>query len=214
VTVADFGASPRRARSGRRAGRRREDVLVAAAGVIAARGADATRFADVAEASGVPISTLQYYFGSREDMLVAAFRAASATELTALAAEVDAGDRDEQGQLELIVTAALGGYVPSGKGAGQLWIESWHFALRDPEMREDVLADYAAWRRLIEEIVTAGADAGRWRPSVPPAQVAVTTLALVDGFGPALALADPALTLETAVAAVLETLGRLLPGGS
>jgi len=49
--------------------------------VIASRGAEATRFADVAAESGVPVSTLQYYFGSREDLLVAAFRHASGTEI-------------------------------------------------------------------------------------------------------------------------------------
>ncbi len=56
---------------GRRAGRRKIAVLEAACRVIADRGADATRFADVAAESGVPVSTLQYYFGSREDLLVA-----------------------------------------------------------------------------------------------------------------------------------------------
>jgi DNA-binding transcriptional regulator YbjK len=40
----------------------------------------------------VPVSTVQYYYGSREDLLVAAFRHASANELSALAAGVDAVD--------------------------------------------------------------------------------------------------------------------------
>jgi AcrR family transcriptional regulator len=187
-------------------------VLAAVAAVIAARGADATRFTDVAAASGVPVSTLQYYFGSREDMLVAAFRSASTTELAALAAELEDGTGAGWAQLERIVAVALGGYDPAGSGAGQLWIESWHFALRDPEMREDVLADYTAWRGLVEKVVAAGADRGSWRPAVPPAQVAVTVLALIDGFGPSLALADPAVSLPAAVAAVLDTLHHLLPG--
>ena len=70
-----------------RAGRRKLPVLEAACRVIAERGAEATRFTDVAAASGVPVSTLQYYFGSREDLLVAAFRHASANELAALEAD-------------------------------------------------------------------------------------------------------------------------------
>ena len=40
---------------GRRAGRRKIAVLEAACRVIAERGADATRFADVAAESGVPV---------------------------------------------------------------------------------------------------------------------------------------------------------------
>src|SRR4029077_19952817 len=66
---------------GRRAGRRKIAVLEDAWRVIAERVADATPFADVAAESGVPVSTLQYYFGSREDLLVAAVRPASSTEI-------------------------------------------------------------------------------------------------------------------------------------
>ena len=95
---------------GRRAGRRKIAVLEAACRVIADRGADATRFADVAAESGVPVSTLQYYFGSREDLLVAAFRHASSAEIAALEAEVAAID-DPWEQLERIITRSLTGYA-------------------------------------------------------------------------------------------------------
>ena len=77
-------------------------MLEAACRVIADRGADATRFADVAAESGVPVSTLQYYFGSREDLLVAAFRHASGTEIAALEAEI-AAMTDPWEQLERII---------------------------------------------------------------------------------------------------------------
>src|SRR5437868_6162907 len=125
---------------GRRAGRRKTAVLEAACRVIADRGADATRFADVAAESGVPVSTLQYYFGSREDLLVAAFRHASSTEIAELEAEV-AGIGDPWQQLERILTRSLTGYEPDAPDARRLWIESWHFGLRDPEMRTDALRD-------------------------------------------------------------------------
>ena len=120
-------AVPSRGRGpGRRAGRRKIAVLEAACRVIADRGADATRFADVAAESGVPVSTLQYYFGSREDLLVAAFRHASSAEIAALEAEV-AGLDDPWDQLEKILTTSLTGYGPDVPGGGRLWIESWHF---------------------------------------------------------------------------------------
>lgn len=129
-------------RPGRRAGRRKTAVLDAACRVIASRGAEATRFTDVAEASGVPVSTLQYYVGSREDLLVAAFRHASGVELAALAAEVAAA-RSRWERIQIIVTTALAGYQPGDAEAGLLWIESWHFAIRDADMRVDALRDYA-----------------------------------------------------------------------
>jgi len=131
---------------GRRAGRRKIAVLEAACRVIAERGADATRFADVAAESGVPVSTLQYYFGSREDLLVAAFRHASSAEIAALEADVAAiGDPWEQ--LERIIATSLTGYQPDEPQGGRLWIESWHFGIRDAEMRADALRDNTAWRR-------------------------------------------------------------------
>ena len=99
-------SAPQAGRGQRRAGRRKVAVLEAAGRVIAERGADATRFADVAAESGVPVSTLQYYFGSREDLLVAAFRHASGTEIAALEAET-AGLDDPWQQLARIVTRAV-----------------------------------------------------------------------------------------------------------
>jgi AcrR family transcriptional regulator len=229
------GARPA-GRGQRRAGRRKIAVLEAAGRVIAERGADATRFADVAAESGVPVSTLQYYFGSREDLLVAAFRHASGTEIAALEADL-AGLDDPWQQLAHVVTSALRGYQPGAAGpasgaagtaaggapgaagtagtagtagSGRLWIESWHFGIRDAEMRADALRDYGAWRRLVAGVVRRGTEAGRFAPRLSPEQIAVLTIALVDGVGIPLALEDPAITSDGAVADVLSALAGLL----
>src|SRR5947209_2417018 len=122
---------------GRRAGRRKTAVLEAACRVIADRGADATRFADVAAESGVPVSTLQYYFGSREDLLVAALR------------------------------------------------------------------------RLVADVVRRGVELGRFG-SVQPDKVAVLAIALVDGMGIPLSLADPEITAPSAAQDVLAALREIL----
>ncbi len=198
---------------GRRAGRRKTAVLEAACRVIADRGADATRFADVAAESGVPVSTLQYYFGSREDMLVAAFRHASAAEIAALEADV-AAMSDPWERLERIVTSALTGYSPDAPEAGRLWIESWHFGIRDPEMRADTLEDYTAWRRLVADAVRSGIEQGGFGGTHSPEKVAVLAVALVDGMGIPLALGDPEVTGAGAAQDVLTALRALLrPGG-
>jgi AcrR family transcriptional regulator len=192
-------------RGQRRAGRRKVAVLEAAGRVIAERGADATRFADVAAASGVPVSTLQYYFGSREDLLVAAFRHASATEIAELEAEI-AGLDDPWQQLTSVVTS----YHDAAAGSGRLWIESWHFGIRDAEMRADAIRDYGAWRALVADVVRRGRDAGRFAPRLAPEQVAALTIALVDGVGIPLALGDPEITADGAVADVLAALRDML----
>jgi AcrR family transcriptional regulator len=200
-------------RGQRRAGRRKVAVLEAAGRVIAERGADATRFADVAAESGVPVSTLQYYFGSREDLLVAAFRHASGAEIAGLEAEVAALD-DPWQQLARIVTDALAGYQAGAAGSGRLWIESWHFGIRDAEMRADAVRDYGAWRRLVADVVRRGIDTGRFAPRLSPERVAVLTIALVDGVGIPLALDDPEITADGAVADVLAALEAVLGRGA
>jgi AcrR family transcriptional regulator len=202
-------SSPSRPRAARRAGRRKIAVLEAAGRVIAARGADATRFADVAAESGVPVSTLQYYFGSREDLLVAAFRHASETEITSLTAEL-AGLSDPRERLTRIIERALGGYQQGPAGAGRLWIESWHAGIRDAEMRADTLYDYAAWRGLVADAVRAGTASGRFRGSSDPDRIAVMAIALLDGIGVPLALADPQITVAAATQDVLSVLDQLL----
>jgi len=115
--------------------------------------------ATVAAVSGVPVSALQYYFGSREGLLVAAFRHASSTEIAALETEVASID-DPWEQLETILTRSLAGYEPEAPDAGRLWIESWHFGIGDPEMRADALRDNTAWRRLVAGLVQRGIERG------------------------------------------------------
>ena len=196
-------------RAQRRAGRRKGAVLDAAGRVIASRGADATRFTDVAAESGVPVSSLQYYFGSREDLLVAAFRHASSTETGAL--EASLADRaDPWDRLSYIVARALAGYEEEQAKAGRLWIESWHVGIRDSEMRADALRDYAEWRRLVADAVRLGIETGRFTTTLSPERLAILTIGLVDGLGISLALGDPELTVQAAVDDVLTTLAALL----
>ena len=210
MALSEPARGPARGRGpGRRAGRRKTAVLEAACRVIAERGADATRFADVAAESGVPVSTLQYYFGSREDLLVAAFRHASSEEIAALEAEV-AAIGDPWDQLERIIARSLSGYQPDAPGGGRLWIESWHFGIRDPEMRADALRDNTAWRRLVADVVRRGIELGSFSGRPNPDKVAVLAVAAADGMGIPLSLADPEITPAGAVADVLAALRELL----
>ena len=198
---------------GRRAGRRKIAVLEAACRVIADRGADATRFADVAAESGVPVSTLQYYFGSREDLLVAAFRHASSAEMAALEGDV-ATISDPWEQLERIIVTSLTGYQPDEPQGGRLWIESWHFGIRDAEMRADALRDNTAWRRLVAEVVRRGIESGTFNDKYDPDTIAVLTIAAADGMGIPLSLADPEITPASAARDVMAALRDMLrPAG-
>ena len=112
-------------------------------------------------------------------------------------------------QLERIIARALTGYQPEAPEAGRLWIESWHFGIRDAEMRADALRDNRAWRRLVADAVRRGVQQGRFGP-VQPEKIAVLAVAMVDGMGIPLALGDPEITGAGAVRDVLAALRELL----
>jgi hypothetical protein len=97
--------------------------------------------------------------------------------------------------------------VPPGQ---PLRIESWHFGIRDEEMRADALRDYAEWRRLVADAVRLGSETGRFTTTLSPERLAVLTISLVDGLGISLALGDPELTVASAAEDVLTTLAALL----
>jgi hypothetical protein len=120
---------------------------------------------------------------------------------------------DPWAQIELIINRALNGYQPDVPGAGRLWIESWHFGLRDPEMRADTLRDYGAWRGLIAGAVRRGVAARVFRCALSAEKVGVLAIALVDGMGIPVALGDPEIAGADAARDVLAVLGGILGCG-
>ena len=77
-------------------------------------------------------------------------------------------------------------------------------------MRADTVRDYDAWRGLVADVVQRGGEAGRFAPRMDPEHIAMLTIALVDGVGIPLALGDPQITTDGAVADVLSALDALL----
>ncbi|GAA0509978.1 hypothetical protein Ade02nite_52970 [Paractinoplanes deccanensis] len=179
---------------GRAAGGKRATLLDAACAIVADRGAEATRLADVTAATGAGTSTLQYYFGSREDLLLAVFQHAARKDFEAAVA-VAAGIADPWHRLVTIaqhLTRAGADDTP-----WRVSVESWRWALRDPELRDEVLADRARWRTLIATTIEAGLDCGAFTTTAPPEAVARQTQALIDGLTLPRALGDPPVDAPT-----------------
>jgi AcrR family transcriptional regulator len=193
----------------RRAGRNRDDVLAAAAKVVAERGVDQTRFADVSAEAGVPISTLQYYFGSREDLLIAVFDHAWRSEREWLSTQLTAIE-DPWQRISLLVSAGLEGFSGSDDVRGRLWLEAVRLGIRDPEARPDVLGDYEGWRAMLADAIRGGIESGAFSTPVSPDDLAVVALSLVDGMGMPIALGDPRLDKAAAETLVLRALALLL----
>jgi AcrR family transcriptional regulator len=139
----------------RAGGAKRTAVLKAVVGVLAERGYESTRFADVSTASGVAISTLQNYFGSREDMVIEAMEAFTDEEVTALEA-VATAEPDPWLRLVAMVDRSL----QDQAGAREILVEFWRSAMRDADLRAYSAQVQARYRAPFLAAVREGGERG------------------------------------------------------
>jgi AcrR family transcriptional regulator len=196
-------------RPGRRAARHRTEVLRAAGEVVAARGVEGTRFSDVSTASGVPVSTLQYYFGNRDDMIIATLRHVGAEEITLLQRTLDeASDASAWDRMVRLIRIGVAQDNARPAHTWRLWVELWRSALRDDELRTDALDVAHRWREMLVSVIQQGQHAGEFRDDVSPVTVAHQTMCLIDGVGIPAALGDP--TVASPVNLVTDAVAALL----
>jgi AcrR family transcriptional regulator len=157
---------------------RREEILRAAIGEIAARGVAATRVADVARALGVSTALVFYHFRTKDRLLAEAFGYAARQDLDRLAEVLAAG-----GSARARLKALLRLYRPSGSDstAWALWIEGWVAALRSAELRRVSKRLDLRWKQALAELIAEGVAAGEFRCADPRA-AAWRITALLDGL--------------------------------
>src|SRR5712671_4503762 len=141
-------------RRSRRAGRDKLDVLHGARRVIAQRGADATRFRDVAAETGSAVSTLQYSFGSREDLIIAALEDAAEADFERVRQAAEAASRPVAQLRALVRESIVTDSDEKAREAWLIWVEYWRAAARDGELRAGSAAIYGQWRALVGRILT------------------------------------------------------------
>jgi AcrR family transcriptional regulator len=163
-------------RSRRAGGARRAAVIRAVTTVLSERGYENTRFADVSAASGVAISTLQNYFGSREDMLIEAMRHATDVEVLALEG-VASDETDPWHRLVALIDRSLSAPV----AVHQLLIEFWRSGIRDAELRDYGEEVWARYRAPFDRAVAEGRDAGVFAPATTAEGVVDVLLAALAG---------------------------------
>ena len=194
----------------RRAGRGKLDVLHGARRVIALRGADATRFRDVADETGSAVSTLQYSFGSREDLIIAALEEAAEADLER-ARRAAAAVSGAVAQLRaLVCESVIADSDDTTRAQWLVWVEYWRAAARDSELRAGSADVYARWRTLVGGILTDGRAAGDFRSDLDTDQAAIQVLALLDGVGVPVVLEHPGMISTRAATVVLDALAAIL----
>jgi len=175
------------------------------------RGYGATRYSDVAEASGVPVASLQHHFPTLGVLRREALRNKVRAELTSLAEQVGKIDDPWERIYHLLVTS-ISLDPARRRGGWVLWLEYYRAAAHDPELADDSREVSALWLGLIAECVADGADAGLFRLDATPDEVAVELLGMLDGLGIRLAIEHPPEEAVQAITALERAARRLLFG--
>lgn len=145
--------------------------------VLADRGYAGTRFTDVSEASGVAVSTLQGYFGSREDMLIEAMGRATSVAVADMNEFVAQFD-DPWQQLVAMVDRGLTTSVPTWR----LLMEFWTAAAHDAELREYAATIAQQYREPFLDAVRRGIDSGAFTPRFESTAIVEVVVANIVGL--------------------------------
>lgn len=186
--------------------RRKRAILDVTLSLIAARGTDAVRLRDVARESAVSVGSLQYYFGSRDQLIHEAFSqyARDSLDLIGRADNLTASAWERlTAVLQVVATR------PHLARTAALWMEFISAGLHDEGMRALLLDTQEAWRDLLRRVVRAGLDSGEFRPALPPETAVICLVALIDGFDLAVAIQVQDAT-PAAIAAKLTDAARAL----
>jgi AcrR family transcriptional regulator len=176
---------------------RRDQMLAAAATLIAERGFSETRIADVARRVGASPALVIYYFGTKDKLLTEALRY-SETSFYEDCAEMLASTAAIRDRLEGLVRLTIqpdhddGTYSTWG-----LWFDLWAQAFRHPEVAKDRVEFDRRWRATIAGVVKDGIAADEIEP-VDADDFAVTWDLLLDGLSIQVALRDEKVSVERA----------------
>lgn len=177
----------------------RERILRAAGEVVARRGVEQTRYADIAAHAGVSISTLQYLFGTLDALVVAVIAHQAREYLTVARTQVEA-IADPVVRLAWVIDHFVTADVDEDEARADwlVWVEYWRAAARDPNLHDDSFAAYEGWRALVADAVDAGVASGAFVPVIAADEIAQGILAMSDGLGIQIVLGHGGMTRRRA----------------
>ncbi len=175
---------------------RRGEILDAAIALIERHDLATLRLADVADELGLTTNAVRYYF---KDMgqLLSELALRSDTRFYDERLEVVERTPDYPTQVALTIAAGL----PTGPEDAE-WRAIWRAVLAagfELDQRRDVQGIYHRQVELYTRIFTSGAEAGAFRLSSPPRDIAMTIMAMEDYLGYRIAARDPGMSRATAL---------------
>jgi AcrR family transcriptional regulator len=188
---------------------RRDQMLAAAATLIAERGFSDTRIADVAQRVGASPALVIYYFGTKDSLLTEALRW-SERSFYSESEEMLKSTEKLRDRLETLVEWTL---VEDKQqdltGDWGLWFDLWAQAFRHPEVKKDRAELDAQWRDLISRIVQDGIDSGEIE-KVDVQDFAIMWASLLDGLVVQVSLDDPVVDVTLARRLALDMVDKEL----
>jgi AcrR family transcriptional regulator len=157
----------------------------------------------------VPVSSLQYAFGTREALVREVLRAGVADELDRLRREVD-HERDPWRRVERFIRSGISIDDRRRREGWLLWMEYWRAALRDEELREESGAATRGWRTLLKRAVDDGVMHGRFSLTGSSEEAAASLVALVDGMSLQVLVGDSRMKSARATRAAIRSAERIL----
>lgn len=196
-------------RRGRPSTHSRDELLHVTRTVAASRGYDATRLADVAEAGGVAVGTLQHHFGTRDALVREAVMAGVREELERVRA-ASSSIEDPWKRLQRVLRMAISSDDSDRREGWLVWIEHWRGALRDPVLLADSVEVQRQWREVFAEAIHDGVTQGLFHPVDSVDDITTELIALIDGLGIPLLLHRGDLGVRRAQRLVTRAAQRLL----
>jgi AcrR family transcriptional regulator len=183
--------------------KRRDQMLAAAAVLIAERGFSETRIVDVARRVGASPALVIYYFGTKDSLLTEALRY-SEESFYQSCAQMLAETTTLRERLENLVRMTCEPEEPDGSpSTWGLWFDLWAQAFRHPGVAEDRVQLERRWRNTIAQVVREGVAHGEIEP-VDADDFAVTFGVMLDGLSIQVALRDEMVTPEHALRLAME----------
>lgn len=173
--------------------------------VLTERGYERSRFTDVATASGMAISTLQSYFGSREDMLIEALFRASDQEAEGLRAVAEARPEPWERLVALVERS-----LSTPTAARRMVMEFWCASMHDEELRSKTVEFTGRYREPFLAAVVDGERAGAFAPRNDAEEVVDVLIVTLGGAIVPDVLAHRGPTRETLQRVILHQLAAAL----
>ncbi len=156
---------------------RREEIIAAASRLALSEGLESLTLRRVAEALDVVPGLVNHYFPAAEDLVVAAFAFAAATEREAILRNANP-EAPPLAQMRIIVARLLD---DTADATSLLWLDAWQATRRRPLLRAEVAAQMRFWQDALITVINRGVAAGVFVVAAPR-RTAVRIMALIDGF--------------------------------